>query len=119
MGTLTYDSGLTIYFNDWTLAHLQVAIGVKLHLKESFHLSWKDETDGDQGRGSIWIFPGAPLFFKFADGRWPLLDSEWVEALVKSANTPEGMTVIPEPRPLVANRPAQDRATVPLSAHSG
>ncbi|MEC5186194.1 hypothetical protein RCH12_003675 [Cryobacterium sp. MP_3.1] len=66
MGTLTYDSGLRIYFNDWTLAHLQVAIGVKLHLKESFHLSWKDETDGDGGRGSIWIFPGAPLFFKFA-----------------------------------------------------
>jgi len=99
MVTLTYDSGLTIYFSDWTLAHLQVAIGVKLHLHESFHLSWKDEKDGDGGRGSIWIYPGAPLFFKFADGRWPRLDSKWVEALVKSANTPGGMTVVPEPRP--------------------
>ncbi|POH64540.1 MULTISPECIES: ATP-dependent DNA ligase [Cryobacterium] len=112
MGTLTYDSGLTIYFNDWTLAHLQVAIGVKLHLRESFHLSWKDETDGDGGWGSIWIFPGAPLFFKFADGRGPLLDSKWVEALVKSANTPEGMTVMPEPRPLVRELTRQRRGSI-------
>ena len=108
MGTLTYDSGLTIYFDDWTLAHLQVAIGVHLHNGEGFHLSWKNDKDGDGGRGSIWLFPGAPLVYQFADGRWPPLNSKWVEALVQSANMPEGMTIVPEPLP-IAREPTRQK----------
>ncbi|TFD90818.1 ATP-dependent DNA ligase [Cryobacterium lactosi] len=107
MGLLRYGSRQVIHVDDWTLAHLQVAIGVKLHLKESFHLSWTNDHEGDGGRGAVWISPGVALVYTFSDGQWPFLNSKWVEALVQSANTPEGMTVLLEPRPLVVHSTSQ------------
>ncbi|MGO4782663.1 DUF7882 family protein [Cryobacterium sp. W22_MBD10_FK3] len=97
MGQLSYGSSLSIHLDDRTLAHLQAAIGVKLHNGESFYLSWATDKEGDSGRSSVWIFPSAPLFYTFVDSRWPGLNPKWVEALVRSANTIEGMTVVPEP----------------------
>ena len=71
LGTLTYDSGLTVYFDDWALAHLQVAIGAKLHNGDSFHFSWNNDEHDNGGRCAIWILPGAPLLYTFTDGPWP------------------------------------------------
>ncbi|MGY4857277.1 DUF7882 family protein [Cryobacterium sp. AP23] len=97
MGHLTYSSSLRIYLDDRTLAHLQAAIGVKLHIKESFYLSWKNDKDGDGSRGTVWIYPGIPLFYTFTESRWPALNPKWVDALVRSASTLDGMTVVAEP----------------------
>lgn len=102
MGRLTYDSSLTIYFDDRTLAHLQAAIGVKLHTKECFYLSWRNDHEGDGGRSSIWMHPGISLAYKFVDGRMPVLNPDWIDLLIRSANMPDGMTVSPEPLPASA-----------------
>jgi hypothetical protein len=39
MGRLTYDSTNTIEFEDRLLAHLQVVIGQKIRMQESFYFS--------------------------------------------------------------------------------
>jgi hypothetical protein len=99
MGHLTYDSHLKITFTDRMLAHLQVAIAVKLHSREGFLLSWHSDKNGDGGRSAIWIHPEISLAYKFTDQRRPTLNPAWVEALVRAANTPEGMSALPEPLP--------------------
>jgi len=43
MGKLTYDSTLTVDFDDRVLAHLQLVIGAKLRRAESFYFSWRDD----------------------------------------------------------------------------
>jgi hypothetical protein len=43
MGKLAYDRSLTIDFDDRTLAHLQIVIGMKMRRGESFYFSWKDD----------------------------------------------------------------------------
>ena len=101
MGNLTYGSSLRIHLDDWTLAHVQAAIGVKLHIRDSFYLTLKHDIDGDGGRGTVWIHPCVPLLFTFTAERWRPLNSLWVEALVRSASTPDGMTIVPEPMPLL------------------
>ncbi|ASD22806.1 ATP-dependent DNA ligase [Cryobacterium sp. LW097] len=100
MGHLVYDSSLRIDFNDRMLAHLQVAFAVKLHSNESFQFSWRQDRDGDGGRGSIWIHPHISILYRFTDRLKPTLNPRWIEALVRSADTPEGMSALPEPNAL-------------------
>jgi hypothetical protein len=97
VGDLTYGSNLKIHFDDWTLAHLQAAIGAKLHVRDSFYLSWTGDTDSDGSRGTIWIHPGVPLHYTFTGNSWRTLNAKWVEALIRSAHRPDGMTITPEP----------------------
>jgi hypothetical protein len=72
---------------------------MKLHANEGFVLSWRHDHDGDGdgGRSSIWINPDISLSFRYADRRKPTLNPAWIEALVRAANTPEGMLAGPEP----------------------
>ncbi len=97
MGTLTYDSKLTATFDDRVLAHLQVVVWGKLRRGEQFAFTWVDPMRNGLGRTSIWVSPHVSLTFQYFGGKMPMINSAWVEALTKSANSPGGMQVVPEP----------------------
>lgn len=97
MGKLTYDSSLTVDFDDRTLAHLQLVIGAKLRRNEAFYFSWRDDDAIGDGRSIIWLHPTIPLAFKFFGSRPPSVNREWIDALMLTANTPAGLQIIEEP----------------------
>ena len=97
MGKLTYDSTMSVEFDDRTLAHLQLAIGAKLRRNEAFFFAWKDDPAAGDGRTSIWLHPTIPISFKFYGSRPPAINRAWVEVLMQSANSTQGLQVLPEP----------------------
>lgn len=97
LGKLTYDSTLAIDFDDRALAHLQLVIGAKLRRGESFFFGWKDDTVSGEGRTTIWVNPHIPLSFKFSGGRPPTINRLWVDQLMVTANSPQGLQLLPEP----------------------
>ncbi|MCS5714918.1 ATP-dependent DNA ligase [Herbiconiux sp. CPCC 205716] len=97
MGKLTYDSSLTVEFDDRVLAHLSTVITAKLRRGECFSFSWKDDPAAGDGRTSIWLHPTIPIVFKFYGGRAPVLNRAWVEALMLTANSPHGLHLVNEP----------------------
>ncbi len=97
MGKFTYDSTMTVDFDDRVLAHLQVVISAKLRRGESFMFTWKDDPSVGNGRTSIWLAPTLPLGFKYFGSRTPSLNPAWVEALMLAANSSGGLRVVPEP----------------------
>jgi len=99
MGSLTYDR-VVIQIDDRTLAHLQIVIVVKLRRGESFLLSWRDAATVGAGRSSVWLNPGIPLYFKFAGGRTPAINPDWIERLARSAEGAQGLVIIGENGPI-------------------
>ncbi|QYF74014.1 ATP-dependent DNA ligase [Cryobacterium sp. PAMC25264] len=98
MGHLIYNSNLTIFFDDRTLAHLQAVIASKLRHKEGFHFTWRDEASAGSGsRNVIWVYPGVSLVYVYSSSHTPRINPEWISALLGSASTPDGLTVLPEP----------------------
>lgn len=97
MGTLTYDAKVTASFDDRVLAHLQHVIWAKLRRGESFPFTWTDPTRAGLGRTSVWLTPNAPLSFQYFGGRSPRLNQVWIDQLTKSANSPGGLVLVPEP----------------------
>ncbi len=97
MGKLTYDSTLTVDFDDRVLAHLQLVIGAKLRRGESFFFSWRDDQSVGDGRSSLWLHPTVPLYFKYSGGRPPAINRVWIDALMASANSPMGLHLVSEP----------------------
>jgi len=97
MGMLAYDRSLTIDFDDRTLAHLQIVIGMKMRRGESFYFSWKDDQQVGDGRTSIWLHPTIPLVYKYYGSRSPAINPAWIHALEVSANTNAGLQIVPEP----------------------
>ena len=97
MGTLTYDSRITASFDDRILAHLQAVIWSKLRRGEDFPFTWTDPMRSGFGRTSVWLSPNVSLSFEYFGSRQPRLNPAWVEALTKSANSPSGLTIVPEP----------------------
>ncbi len=99
MGTLTYDSKLTVAIDDRILAHLQVVIWGKLRRGEQFSFTWTDPDRSGMGRTSVWLSPNISLAFEYFGGRQPRLNPAWLEALAKSANSPAGLSIVDEPEP--------------------
>jgi hypothetical protein len=99
VGTLTYDSKLTANFDDRVLAHLQVVIWAKLRRGEQFSFTWSEPGRNGLGRTSIWISSNTSLAFEYYGSKPPALNRQWVEALSKSANSPAGLHLLPEPDP--------------------
>lgn len=96
MGHLAY-AGLAEYeFEDRALAHLKVAIGMKLRRQESFFISWTKPADEGSGRFSIWVSPSTPLVFRFAGSRAPELNRVWIDVLSSLSHTPRGLIMISE-----------------------
>lgn len=98
MGKLIYGSpGDEIDFEDRLLAHVQVAVITKLRRDEKFAMSWNHGVDAGSGHSTIWLHPGIPLRFKFSGNRTPTLNRAWLEALLSSANSSNGLHMVPEP----------------------
>lgn len=97
MGTLTYDSKLTVSFDDRVLAHLQSVIWSKLRRGECFAFTWAESSGSAFGRTSIWLAPHIPIAFEYFGGRAPRLNAAWVQVLTKAANSAAGLVIVPEP----------------------
>ena len=96
MGRLIYGNGREIDIDDYTLAHVKVVILSKLRLGQSFSFSWQRE-EGN-GRGTIWLDRAIPLEFEFDTDTRPSPNRRWIEALLNSANSAEGLRIVPEPQ---------------------
>ena len=102
MGKILYaDSDIEIVFDDRAMAHLQVVIGSKLRRGEQFAFTWQEPGSG-VGRVSIWMSSTIPIVFQYFGGKPPAINPAWVAALNKSANSPGGLQVVPEPSEPVA-----------------
>jgi hypothetical protein len=98
MGKLLYgSSAIEIEFDDRALTHLQIVIAAKLRRKESFFFSWRDDPAVGDGRSSIWLDSSIPLYFKFAGGRIPSVNREWLDVLTASSNGSGGLQFSEEP----------------------
>jgi hypothetical protein len=95
MGSLLYGQ-VSIEFDDRTLIHIQVVIVQKLRRSESFLLSWRNATATGGGRGSVWIHPAIPLYFKFVGGKPPTLNPDWLAKLTEAANGAQGLVITRE-----------------------
>ena len=96
MGILNYGgSGGQIHIEDRALAHLKVVITTKLRRQETFTLSWK-HVDADTGRSTVWLHPSIPLLFVFDEEEAPKLNRKWIEAMMHSANSTGGITLVDE-----------------------
>jgi hypothetical protein len=97
VGTLYYgDSGTPIGIDDRALAHVKVAITTKLRRGESFTLSWIHPEDQARGRSTIWVHPSISLRFVFDSPDPAELSRDWVEELMRSANSTGGITLVDE-----------------------
>lgn len=96
MGFLIYAGKSEYEFEDRVLAHLKVAVGMKLRRQESFFLSWSNPVEHGSGRLSLWVSPGIPLVFRFSGSRAPELNPAWLEVLNDLSHTPRGLIMISE-----------------------
>lgn len=96
MGYITYAGTQEYEFDDRVLAHLKIAISMKLRRQESFLLNWSNSTEKGSGRMSLWLSPTIPLSFRFSGSRSAELNESWVSVLHELSNTPRGMVVITE-----------------------
>lgn len=96
MGRFIYDTtGNAVDIDDRTLAHLRVVVMNKLRRSESFMF---DVEIGDgSGRRSFWMHPSVPLQFHFFGSRHPHINRAWIEELMVSASSPNGLSITPEP----------------------
>ena len=99
MGKFIYGTpSIAVDFEDRVLAHLKSFILSKVRRGESFTFSWEYSAAAGSGHSSIWIHPTIPLQFDFLGSKEPQLNRAWVEELVRLANSPAGLRVIPEPK---------------------
>lgn len=97
MGRFIYDTiNNSVDIDDRTLAHLRVVIMNKLRRSESFMFTVELDSEGISRR-SFWMHPSVPLQFAFHGSREPRLNRMWIEALMTSASSPNGLFVVSEP----------------------
>lgn len=95
MGRLIYGGDQSVDIDDRTLAHLRIVVMNKLRRSEAFMF---DVEMGDgSGRRSFWLHPAVALQFHFFGGRQPRINRAWVEELMQSASSPNGLVITPEP----------------------
>jgi|SRR5690554_820286 hypothetical protein len=98
MGYLLYGRPAEeIEIEDRTLAHVKIVVLSKLRRGESFAFSFEHDVTEGVGRSTIWMHPSIPLRFKFLGSRQPAINREWLDLLVVSANSVDGLRLIPEP----------------------
>ncbi|MGO4785161.1 DUF7882 family protein [Cryobacterium sp. W22_MBD10_FK3] len=93
MGTLIYNSRVAINFDDTVLAHLEIVIGAKLRLHQSFNLTCPYPTDTADSRTTIWLHPSIPLQFLYTQGTEPTVDKAWIDELFIQASSTNGLTL--------------------------
>ena len=103
MGRFVYEDAVRAEFEDRLLLHLQIVIGTKLRRSEPFFFSWKEDVSVGSGRTTVWIHPCAALVFTFHGSRTPAVSREWLDELMRSANSLGGLQIVPEPAPGAAS----------------
>ncbi|MET0734256.1 MAG: ATP-dependent DNA ligase [Microbacterium sp.] len=104
MGKFIYEGTVKVDFDDRVLTHLMVVIATKLRRGEAFHFSWKDDPSIGAGRTTAWIHPASSLVYKFHGSRRPPVNRAWIEALAYTANSANGLYIVPEPPENLADR---------------
>jgi hypothetical protein len=99
MGTLTYGTSFTVDFDDRVLSHLQLVIGAKLRRGESFNFTWPNDRIAGSGRTSIWMHPSIPVLYRFSGSRQAVINRNWIDDLMLSANSSAGLQIVVEPSP--------------------
>ncbi|CAI9386942.1 ATP-dependent DNA ligase [Microbacterium sp. T2.11-28] len=97
MGRFDYDTLAKVEVEDRALAHVQLVVGNKLRRVEPFYFTWREDPSTGEGRRSVWLHPAATLRYDFFGSRTPALNRDWLEALALTANSPNGLHLIPEP----------------------
>jgi hypothetical protein len=81
-------------------------VNSKLRRREGFFFSWVDSSDVGNGRSSIWLHHGVPLYFKFTSAERYEINRDWLDQLSASANTSLGLSLSAEPgQPLPHPKP--------------
>jgi hypothetical protein len=88
--------------DDRTLAHVEIVVIAKLRRNESFAFSLPGKGDA---RTSIWLSPASDVQFEYAKGTADI-NRAWLEVLIESANTPQGLRIAAEPETKPAGNPA-------------
>lgn len=98
MGTFTYGpTAIDVTLDDRLLAHLRAVIVSKLRRSECFLFTWTDGTGPVPVQESLWVHPAVGLRFRIEQPATIGLNRAWVEALTQAANSPSGLTTVPEP----------------------
>ena len=98
MGKFIYGTPSTaVEFDDRVLAHLKVVIIAKLRRGESFTFSWDYAAEDGSGHSSIWLNESIPLQFDFLGSKEPAINRAWLDELIRLANSPAGLRIVPEP----------------------
>jgi hypothetical protein len=97
MGQLLYGSEVSVPIDDRALLHLQLVMFAKLRRQESFAFSWRDDISAGVGQGAIWVSGHIPLYFRYAGTYDSTVNRAWIDMLLESANTPQGLKLMPEP----------------------
>lgn len=96
MGYFIYGGTQEYEFEDRTLAHIKLAVSMKLRRQESFLMNWTNSAEKGSGRISLWLSPSIPLVFRFSGSRTPELNEQWLQVLAELSNTPRGLIVVTE-----------------------
>ena len=95
MGTLTYGESNTTEIDDRALFHLQIVAGLKLRRREGFYLTLRARV-GEPQRITMWVDPSIPLVFTYQDERPLQVNKVWLDVLVDSSNSANGLALIAE-----------------------
>lgn len=97
MGRFVYEGVVRAELDDRLLAHLQLVIGTKLRRNEPFYFTWSSDVSSGSGRTVVWVHAAANVVLTFYGSRQPAINRDWIEALMRTANSPTGLRVVPEP----------------------
>ena len=106
MGQLIYGVAPAVEVEDRALRHVEAVIISKLRRNESFSFHWDGEPDvgedvatPNRGRhGSIWVSKSSSLYFSYDSAGGEPLNRAWIDLLLRSALSPAGLRVLPEPK---------------------
>ena len=97
MGLLQYGRPAEkIEIDDRALAHLKIVILAKLRRGEPLAFSFEHDVEDESGRSTIWLHPSIPLQFTFGSVEQPTINRAWLDELVVSGNSLDGLRLIPE-----------------------
>lgn len=99
MGSLIYEAGLVLEFEDRLLRHLEHVMVTRLRRNEPFAFKWEQRPAGvEHTHGTIWVSPATSIQFRYTGPRREeKLNRLWVEAMIQSTYQPAGLSAVPEP----------------------
>lgn len=97
MGKFIYDGiANAVDIEDRALAHLRIVFMNKLRRNEPF--MFEVSTPHGNGRRDLWIHPAVSMQFHFSGSRPPQVNPAWIERLMESASSADGLRLVPEPQ---------------------